>query len=270
MADWSSVDEYLETPDAPQAFEPNVLQYSDVARSPGRTLRPLDWLRVVDYEERGAPRRITPPPIFPTVVVLPTSGPTALPNPEDYGDETVVFEETNPPVFRPSTVPAPATSRPVPVIIAQPGEPAILPESEDDDVSVWTDLLGGFVGAGTDILTARYSQPARIATPTYTGVRQIVGGEPAPSATTVFGDATVTNPPVSQVTGGLSMQDCSTCPPGGPRYAKICIATGEVSPLRRRRRRRLFTAGDLRDIASLKAVVGGGAALNAAVVKAIR
>lgn len=72
--------------------------------------------------------------------------------------------------------------------------------------------------------------------------------------------------------GVTPMQDgsCSTCPTGSPRYSKICNATGEITPLRRRRRRRLFTSGDLSDIAALKALVGGGAALNAAVVKAMK
>lgn len=47
--------------------------------------------------------------------------------------------------------------------------------------------------------------------------------------------------------------------------------TGEVKPCaKRRRRRRLLTASDLSDLASLKAIVGGGAAMNAAVVKAVR
>ncbi len=72
--------------------------------------------------------------------------------------------------------------------------------------------------------------------------------------------------------GVVMAQDgsCSTCPTGSPRYSKICNATGEITPLRRRRRKRLFTSGDLSDIAALKALVGGGAALNAAVVKAMK
>lgn len=59
------------------------------------------------------------------------------------------------------------------------------------------------------------------------------------------------------------------CPPYGPKYAKICLATKEITPLRRRRRRRLLTSSDIKDLAALKAIVGG-AALQGAVVQAIR
>lgn len=59
------------------------------------------------------------------------------------------------------------------------------------------------------------------------------------------------------------------CPPYGPKYAKICLATNEITPLRRRRRRRLLTSSDIKDLAALKAIVGG-AALQGAVVQAIR
>jgi len=59
------------------------------------------------------------------------------------------------------------------------------------------------------------------------------------------------------------------CPPVGPKYAKICLATREITPLRRRRRRRLLTSSDIKDLAALKAIVGG-AALQGAVVQAIR
>ena len=59
------------------------------------------------------------------------------------------------------------------------------------------------------------------------------------------------------------------CPPVGPKYAKICLATNEITPLRRRRRRRLLTSSDIKDLAALKAIVGG-AALQGAVVQAIR
>ncbi len=59
------------------------------------------------------------------------------------------------------------------------------------------------------------------------------------------------------------------CPPHGPKYAKICLATREITPLRRRRRRRLLTSSDIKDLSALKSIVGG-AALQAAVVQAVR
>lgn len=67
---------------------------------------------------------------------------------------------------------------------------------------------------------------------------------------------------------GVTMQ-AAGCPPLGPKYAKICLATNEITPLRRRRRRRLLTSSDIKDLAALKAIVGG-AALQGAVVQAIR
>ncbi len=64
--------------------------------------------------------------------------------------------------------------------------------------------------------------------------------------------------------------------PGGgnvaapPARVTVDTRTGAVTVCRRRRRRRLLTSSDLADIAALKAIIGGGAALNSAVVKAVR
>lgn len=57
---------------------------------------------------------------------------------------------------------------------------------------------------------------------------------------------------------------------GVPPKVTVDTRTGKVTTCRRRRRRRLLTSSDLADIAALKAIVGGGAALNSAVVKAVR
>jgi len=66
------------------------------------------------------------------------------------------------------------------------------------------------------------------------------------------------------------MTPTGTYAPGcGPKFAKINLATKEITPLRRRRRRRLLTSSDIKDLAALKAIVGG-AALQGAVVQAIR
>ncbi len=58
-----------------------------------------------------------------------------------------------------------------------------------------------------------------------------------------------------------------TC--GNRRYVTLDRETGKIS-CRRRRRRRLLTNRDLADLASLKTITGGGAALNAAVIRAVR
>lgn len=72
--------------------------------------------------------------------------------------------------------------------------------------------------------------------------------------------------PAAGITGGAAM---AGCPPTGPKYGKICLATGEITPLRRRRRRRLLTSSDIKDLSALKSIVGG-AALQGAVVQAVR
>lgn len=61
--------------------------------------------------------------------------------------------------------------------------------------------------------------------------------------------------------------------PGGaapPARVTVDTRTGKVTPCRRRRRRRLLTSSDLNDLAALKTIVGGGQALNGAVIKAVR
>lgn len=78
--------------------------------------------------------------------------------------------------------------------------------------------------------------------------------------------------------GGFSMPGQLSYGSGGPgrpaesapRTVVVDTVTGKVSACRRRRRRRLLTSSDLADLASLKSIVGGGAAMNAAVVKAVR
>ncbi len=76
--------------------------------------------------------------------------------------------------------------------------------------------------------------------------------------------------PVTGITGGaVTMAANGACPPTGPKYGKICLATGVITPLRRRRRRRLLTSSDIKDLSALKSIVGG-AALQGAVVQAVR
>ncbi len=112
----------------------------------------------------------------------------------------------------------------------------------EEDVSVFTDLAN----AATDILQEKYLgaasapivvQPLGMAQPMQGGIR-------GPAAT---------------------MQTTSV-----PAKVTVDTATGKVTACRRRRRRRLLTPTDLNDLAALKTIVGGGQAINFAVMKAVR
>lgn len=118
----------------------------------------------------------------------------------------------------------------------------------------WGTIAGNVIGGifdpfGAGAATTAFFQPPGI----------------APSAMAGPGGANV----VTGITGGAVMTPGAACPPVGPKYAKICLATNVITPLRRRRRRRLLTSSDIKDLAALKAIVGG-AALQGAVVQAIR
>ncbi len=72
---------------------------------------------------------------------------------------------------------------------------------------------------------------------------------------------------IPQYTGAQNVANGDTC--GNRRYVTLDRETGKIS-CKRRRRRRLLTNRDLADLASLKTITGGGAALNAAVIRAVR
>ncbi len=71
-------------------------------------------------------------------------------------------------------------------------------------------------------------------------------------------------PPMNRIQAMTNGEDC-----GNRRYVTLDRETGKIS-CKRRRRRRLLTNRDLADLASLKTITGGGAALNAAVIRAVR
>lgn len=124
----------------------------------------------------------------------------------------------------------------------------------DWGVDVAASVLGGIldpVGIGEAVRTA-YA-PSWLTTPGVTGIPSL-------------GQQTTLAAP-TPITAGATMEH--GCPPYGPKYAKICLATNVITPLRRRRRRRLLTSSDIKDLSALKSIVGG-AALQAAVVQAIR
>ncbi len=72
---------------------------------------------------------------------------------------------------------------------------------------------------------------------------------------------------ITGYSGGRAVTNGDTC--GNRRYVTLDRETGKIS-CKRRRRRRLLTNRDLADLASLKTITGGGAALNAAVIRAVR
>jgi len=71
---------------------------------------------------------------------------------------------------------------------------------------------------------------------------------------------------------GLVAQDPSGGYGAHPGLGKVTVdtKTGKVTKCGRRRRRRLLTPTDLNDLAALKTIVGGGQAMNFAVMKAVR
>lgn len=218
------------------------------------------------------PIGIPAPPIFPTVRVTPRAAPTG--DSADEADEDSALpedEEVIDPFFRPvwtvyeGEQRAPAgiyeTNRAPTdwdavydayVILNEPEVEADVP-FHSTIVDWGATILGGVldpVGIGEAIRTA------------YMPANQTLGVTGLPSLgqqTTLAGPPVIGAPVVSN--GG--------CPPHGPKYAKICLATNVITPLRRRRRRRLLTSSDIKDLSALKSIVGG-AALQAAVVQAVR
>ncbi len=65
------------------------------------------------------------------------------------------------------------------------------------------------------------------------------------------------------------VQDAGACPPPGPRYLRYNCQTGTLSKIPRRRRRRLLTSSDLKDLAALKSIVGPSK-MEGAIVQAVR
>lgn len=254
-------EEALETPDGTISYTPgdfSVIGDGSYAGwiSPSQPFRPLDLLRTRNYEP---PLALAPPPIFPTVVVQPSVEPTRVFVPETAGAEVLEVPEDpeddpfeNPvpgPVFEPQNewyrrTPPTDWGRVYDQYV-------VLNEPEDEPVAVeWGTLAGNVIGSWA---AQQFAPSLAQSVPNVGGIGNTVNMPAAPAAAVATMAA-----------------NCSTCPGGSPRYAKICLATNEITPLRRRRRRRLLTAGDLNDIAALKAIVGGGAALNAAVVKAMK
>lgn len=135
------------------------------------------------------------------------------------------------------------------------------PPAEEENVPFHEDIFAGVVDWGATILGG-VLDPVGIGEAIRTAYTPLTTVTGIPS----LGQQTSLQP-APAVSGGVTMQN--GCPPTGPKYAKICLATGVVTPLRRRRRRRLLTSSDIKDLSALKSIVGGSA-LQAAVTQAVR
>lgn len=130
------------------------------------------------------------------------------------------------------------------------------PDPEDRVAIDW----GGVLDWGLDTLAGQQPwQTFGKAEPQYQTM-----GFAAPNISIPSGRAAL--PPSAAYTGG-SVATGDNC--GNRRYVTLDRETGKIS-CKRRRRRRLLTNRDLADLASLKTITGGGAALNAAVIRAVR
>jgi len=183
-----------------------------------------------------------------------TPGPETLPTPyvidPDFRPTATVYEEAPGGIYETNRAPTDWDAVYDAYVILNPPEEDV-PFHDSID---WGEVAGGILGGVLDPFGVGAAARAALSPPT------TVTGIPS------LGQQTVLAAP-PQITAGAVMEH--GCPPYGPKYAKICLATNVITPLRRRRRRRLLTSSDIKDLAALKAIVGG-AALQGAVVQAIR
>ncbi len=234
------------------------------------------------YDEFYTPVHISAPTIFPTVRVQAPQSAEIPSNPTDTGypavppqaEDVVIDPEASPtttvfeqgpliPQFpNPYQNTAPTDWDAVYdayVILNAPTPPVVAPIPEVAEVfhgSIdWGDVLGSIGGS----IAGGLLDPLGLQGPTQNFISNLV----TPTAAV---PAAVAGPSVQPGGAGVAAAACG----GGPRYGKICLATGVVTPLKHRRRRRLLTASDINDLAALKALVGNSAGMQAAVVKAVR
>jgi len=141
---------------------------------------------------------------------------------------------------------------------------------EEEPVSIWGDIadtVGGWIG---DVATG-YIESGAIWQPT-PSQPSYATPQPVPYPTSWSGADWLGTPATAQPTGGSAVpqMDPGNCPPPNARYLRYNCQTGALSKIPRKRRKKLFSASDLKDIAALKTLIGGGAALNGVVVAAIR
>ncbi len=216
-----------------------------------------------------SPIGIPAPPIFPTVTVIPQPAPAGDSASEAAGDSAVQEEFDHDgvidPWFRPvwTVYEAPEgiyqTNRAPTdwdrvydeyVVLNAPAAEVVEDVPFHDSID-WGEVAGGILGGVLDPFGVGAAARTALAPPQ-----------------ALVPDYAALTAPRAPLTAGAVMP-ANGCPPYGPKYAKICLATNVITPLRRRRRRRLLTSSDIKDLAALKAIVGG-AALQGAVVQAIR
>lgn len=172
----------------------------------------------------------------------------------EQGTQTTVFEDAPGGIYETNRAPTDWDAVYDAYVILNPEEPEVPFEGIID----WgVDILSGVAGGILDPAGIGQAIQTAYAPSWLTG---------APTGTTVTGVPSL-GQQTSLATGAV-MQN-GACPPTGPKYGKICLATGVITPLRRRRRRRLLTSSDIKDLSALKSIVGG-AALQGAVVQAVR
>jgi len=269
------VREILETPDEPWApIGGDVSVGYGQWVSPTNPFRPLDIIRTRNYEP-SIVVPVPPPKIFPTVVVRPAVEPervfvdpvTRAPAVEEpvvlaevpvidpwVAPTATVYENTEVPAGIYETNRAETDWDRVYEEYVELNQPAIEEVVNVADFD-WGDFAGNVLQGAVGIWDPLGLKPP---------IQQLVGGGAA-TVPNLGGPANV----ATGITGGVQVAAGATCPPVGPKYAKICLATGQVMPLKRRRRRRLLTSSDLADISSLVAIVGKGAATNAVVTRAV-
>lgn len=205
-----------------------------------------------------APARISVPPMGVLAPSTPAGspdlavvGPQALPTPvvidPDFRPQATVFEDAPGGIYETNRAPTDWGAVYDAYVILNPPEEDVAFHGTID----WGEAVGTILGGVLDPFgVGQYARAALSPPTTVTGIPSL-------------GQQTRLAAPrsVAMATAG--------CPPLGPKYAKICLATNEITPLRRRRRRRLLTSSDIKDLAALKAIVGGPA-LQGAVVQAIR
>lgn len=182
-----------------------------------------------DWERVSAAYEPLPVPSVPEIAVVPVIDP-------DYRPRETVGE----------------TSSGYPVAI----------EQELPVVAFWDDLGANAVSVFSDVATAwggaqiakSFASPAPLTTPGYPS---------GPGAAPYAAKAASMKVPI--------VQDQSLCaaPAANPRYLRYNCETGQFSKVPRRRRRRLLTSSDLKDLAALKSIVGPSK-MEGAIVQAVR
>lgn len=139
----------------------------------------------------------------------------------------------------------------------------------EDEVSFWEDV-GSIFTTSAPVLAQNWFETGNVwgrQEPVVIPQRPMV---PLPQGINLMGTPARATPVQSIARPIVQDQQLCAIPATNPRYLRYNCQTGEYSKVPRRRRRRLLTSSDLKDLAALKAIVGGGAKMDGAVVAAVR